>query len=207
MIDALRCNDAWRRTAPILAACLIGLGTLGASPAAAAGFFSMQGGLFGPWQGDLGYNLGVQMLGGGASGRARFGGEFSYRNFDTHVLGVPDVDVDAYSLRGVWQQHIVPAAVVSPYLGLTFGITFTNVDNDRVNDAYGIKLRGESGFAIEGQFLAGVDAKIPTTDYLSVFVEGRVGFGYELSDRDDKTKIESENIGGVQGLSGIRFRF
>jgi hypothetical protein len=177
------------------------------SPASAAGFFSMQGGVFGPWQGDAGYSLGLQMLGGGATGRARFGAEFEYRNFDTHILGVSDVDIDAYAIRAIWQQHFVPDKAVTPYIGLAFGMTFTNIDDNRVNNALGVDARGEAGTGVEGQFLFGIDGKIPNSEYLSVFAEARVGFGYELNRLNNRSRIESENIGGIEGLTGVRFRF
>jgi len=180
---------------------------IGATSASAAGFFSMQGGVFGPWQGDAGYSLGLQMLGGGASGRARFGAEFEYRNFDTHILGVSDVNIDAYAIRAIWQQHIVPDRLISPYLGLSFGLTLTSIDDDRVDEVRGVDARGDSGAGIEGQFLFGIDGKIPDSEYLSLFAEARVGFGYEFNHLNNRSRIESENIGGIEGLTGLRFRF
>jgi len=45
----------------------------------------------------------VQMLGSGASGRSRWGGEFEFRSFDTKVQGVNNVDVDSFVLRAMWQ--------------------------------------------------------------------------------------------------------
>jgi hypothetical protein len=198
----LRVNLAALFTAAVLLS-----GVVGTTPASAAGFFSMQAGVFGPWQGDAGYSLAFQMLGGGASGRARFGAEFEYRNFDTHILGVSDVNLDAYAIRAIWQQHFIPDRLVSPYIGLSFGMTFTNIDDNRVDDVLGFDARGESGTGVEGQFLFGIDGKIPDSEFLSLFAEARVGFGYELNRLNNRSRIESENIGGIEGMTGVRFRF
>lgn len=207
MTMRLRDSSIHRTSRIAIVAALLVLGGAGPQSASAAGFFSMQGGVFGPFNGDPGYSLGLQLLGGGASGRARFGAEFQYRNFDANILGVSDVDVDAYALRAVWQQHILPSRSISPYLGLTLGVTLTNVDNNRVNSVLGVDARGESGAGIEGQFLFGVDGKIPNTEFLSIFAEGRIGFGYEFNRLNNRSRVESENIGGIQGITGVRFRF
>lgn len=188
---------------------LLGLAAslLVALPATAAGHMSMQAGGFVPFQGDAGYSLLLQLLGSNAAAKARFGGEFEYRSFDTTVLGVEDVDVDSYVLRLVWQQHFMPDAVVTPYLGLGIGVAINDVDAGKVDRVKGRNVRGSIGAGPDGLFMLGVQARIPGAEYLSIYGEGRVGFTYDVTDREDKTALDVESLGGFTGSAGLRFRF
>ncbi|MDH3520313.1 MAG: hypothetical protein OEM49_07635, partial [Myxococcales bacterium] len=169
---------------------------LAAVPAAAAGYMAMQGGVFGPWQGDVGYTLALQMLGSNAGGKSRWGGEFEYRNFDSSIVDVPGVEVESYIFRGMWQHHFAPDRVVSPYLGLGLGIAIDVVDDHKVDRARGVDTIGSTSAGLDGIFLFGVQAAIPGTDYLSVYGEGRVGFGFSVYGRNDTDRVQSENLGG-----------
>lgn len=178
-----------------------------AAPASGAGHMSLQAGGFVPFQGDAGYSLLLQLLGSSAAGKARFGGEFEFRSFDTKVIGVRNVDVDTYSIRFVWQQHFVPDAPVSPYLGLGFGLLISDVDDGKVDRVKGENVRNATGAGLDGLFMLGVQAAIPGAEYMSVYGEGRVGFGFDLIAREDESALEGENLGGFSGSAGIRFRF
>jgi hypothetical protein len=177
------------------------------TPAAGAGHVGMQAGGFVPWQGDDGYSLLFQLLGSNASAKARFGGEFEYRNFDSKIMEVPDVKVESYVIRAIWQQHFLPEASVTPYIGLGLGIAINEVDDQRVDRVRGRNMRGSTGAGLDGLFMFGLQARIPGVDYMSIYGEGRVGFTYDFTGREDKSGVETENIGGVTGSAGIRFEF
>jgi hypothetical protein len=168
---------------------------------------AVQAGGFVPWQGDAGYTLLMQLLGSGASGKARFGGELEFRSFDSRIVEVSDVEVDSYVLRAIWQQHFAPDGPVSPYIGLGLGIAISDVDDEKVDRVRGEETRGNTGAGPDGVFMLGVQARIPGADYLSVYAEGRAGFTIDITDRNDETGLETENLGGASGSAGLRFRF
>jgi hypothetical protein len=194
-------TNARSRIAPLFSA-LAAL--LAAGPAAAGGYLSAQVGGFVPWSGDAGIMTSVQLLGSGASGRSRWGGEFEYRAFDSKIEGVSNVDVSSYVVRAMWQYHFRPDAVATPYLGLGMGVTINSVDNDKVNDALGYHARDQVGAGLDGIFLLGVSVNIPGAEYMSVFAEGRVGLAFDVSGGND---VDVEGVGGASGSAGLRFRF
>ena len=146
----------------------------------------------------------VQLLGSGASGRSRWGGEFEYRAFDSKIEGVSNVDVSSYVIRAMWQFHFRPEAVATPYLGLGMGVTINAIDDDAVNDALGYDARDRVGAGLDGTFLLGVSVNIPGTDFLSIFAEGRAGVAFDVSGGSD---VDVEDVGGASGSAGLRFRF
>jgi hypothetical protein len=178
---------------------------LAAGPAAADGFMSGQVGVFAPWQGDPGFMASVQMLGSGASRRSRWGGEFEYRNFETKVKGVSDVGVSSYVLRALWQYHFRPEAVLTPYIGLGLGMSITAIDDNKVNNQLGIDDQDHIAGGFDGLALLGVSANIPGADYMSVFVEGRLGLAFATAANDGDW--DTEDVGGGSGSAGLRFRF
>jgi hypothetical protein len=190
------------RIAPLLSA-LAAL--LAAGPASANGYLSAQVGGFVPWQGDAGVMTSFQLLGSGASGRSRWGGEFEYRDFDTKIQGVRDVGVSSYVLHAMWQYHFRPEAVVTPYIGLGLGLVIDSVDDNKVNNALGDNARDQIGVGLDGVFLFGVSVNIPGADYMSVFAEGRAGLAFDASDGGNN--VEVEDVGGASGSAGLRFRF
>jgi hypothetical protein len=190
-----------------IAAC-VALGVLlWAAPAAADGYMSAQVGGFAPWSGNAGIMTSIQILGSNASGRSRWGGEFEYRQFDTRVEGVPNVDVDSYLLRGMWQYHFRPEAAVAPYLGLGLALVITDLDDDKVDSAKGFNAIDPVGAGLDGVFLLGVSARIPGVDYLSVFAEGRVGLAFSATGKGSSSDVVVDNVGGGSGSAGLRFRF
>jgi len=192
-----------RRTALIALAVTL----LAASSASGAGFMAFQAGGFAPWDGDAGPTLALQLLGSSATARARFGGEFEYRRFDSTLIGVREVEVESYVIRAMWQQHFRPDAAVTPYLGLGLGMSINVVDDDKVDRVRGRNTLDSTHAGIDGIFLLGVEAKLPGADYMSVYAEGRIGFGYLFIDREDTSSVTGENVGGGSGSLGLRFRF
>jgi len=180
---------------------------LAAGPAVANGYVSAQVGGFAPWHGNAGVMTSIQVMGSNASGRSRWGGEFEYRGYERTVLGVNDVDAGSYVLRGMWQYHFRPDAVVTPYLGLGVGITINTVDADKVDDALGHDARDSVGAGLDGVFLLGVAYNIPGADYLSVFAEGRVGLAFDAAGEGSSNDVDFDNVGGASGSAGLRFRF
>ena len=178
---------------------------LAAGPAAADGFMSGQLGVFAPWQGDPGFMASVQLLGSGASGRSRWGGEFEYRNFESKIQGVNDVDVSSYVLRAMWQHHFRPEAVVTPYIGVGLGVTISAIDDNKVNNQLGSDDQDHIGGGFDGLVLLGVSANIPGADYMSVFVEGRLGLAFATAENGGDW--DTEDVGGGSGSAGLRFRF
>lgn len=178
---------------------------LAATPASADGFMSAQVGVFAPWSGDPGVMTSVQLLGSGASGRSRWGGEFEFRNFDTKVQGVRNVDVDAFVLHAMWQYHFRPEAMVTPYIGIGLGVIVTSMDHDKVNDAIGSNQQDRIGGGFDGVALLGLSANIPGAEYIAVFIEGRMGLAFSTAENDGDW--DTEDVGGGSGSAGLRFRF
>jgi hypothetical protein len=180
---------------------------LAAAPAGAGGHVAAQVGGFAPWSGDVGVMTSVQILGSNASGRSRWGGEFEYRQFDSKISGVSDVDVDSYVLRGMWQYHFRPDLRVTPYVGVGLGVAVNVVDDDEVDAALGFDARDSVGAGLDGVFLLGVGVNIPGAEYMSVFAEGRVGLAFDVAGEGSQDGVAVENVGGASGSAGLRFRF
>jgi len=192
------------RLAPWVAvlACLLAAGA-----ASANGYLSAQVGGFAPWHGDAGVMTTLQILGSGASGRSRWGGEFEYRGYERDIRGVHDVDASSYVLRGMWQYHLWPEALVTPYFGLGLGVTINSIDDDKVDDARGFNAVDAVGAGLDGVFLLGVSMNIPRAEYVSVFAEGRVGLAFDARGEGSSNDVQVDNVGGASGSVGVRFRF
>ncbi len=191
----------------ILAACACFALLLTGAPAAADGHVSLQAGAFVPWQGDVGHAITLQFLGSNESAKSRWGGEFEYRRFESRIVGVSDVDVESYILRAMWQQHFRPDALVAPYIGLGLGVAINSVDDSKVDREKGRNVRGSTGAGLDALFLLGVRVTIPGAEYMSLFGEGRLGVGFDVTGRNDSSSLEVENLGGASGSIGVRFRF
>jgi hypothetical protein len=189
----------------LLAEILLLAALLAAGPALAGGHVSAQVGGFVPWDGDAGVMTSVQVLGSNASGRSRWGGEFEYRSYERDISGVNDVDASSYVLRGIWQYHFRPDALVTPYTGLGIGVTINVVDDDAVDDALGYDARDAVGAGLDGVFLLGVAVNVPGAEYISIFAEGRLGLAFDAAGADDD--VDVDNVGGASGSAGVRFRF
>lgn len=175
--------------------------------AAAAGHLSLQGGAFVPWQGDVGFSTTLQLLGANRSDRSRWGGEIEYRSFESRISDVADVDVESYVIRAMWQHHFRPEALVTPYIGLGLGLSINRVDQRKVDLAKGRDVRGSTGAGLDALFLLGLQLTLPGAEYVSLFGEGRAGLGFDATGDNQRTHVIVENLGGVSGNLGLRFRF
>jgi len=159
------------------------------------------GGVFSPWEGDLGYTIGGSLLYQFENDRPwRVGAEISYRKSSSEFFGVSDVNV--WSIRVQAQGHYVfRPGKLTPYLGLGIGFSVNTLDEDKLEDAgWSVDQGTGAGFAVDG--IVGVEA--PLGWRLSIFGEGRFGADIQLTDSDD---LDAENIGGISGVAGLRIRF
>lgn len=179
-----------------------GLLLLVAGPVAAAdaerGAVTVGGGIFAPFNGDVG---GAALLGaeGRVSEHISVGGEVGYQRFDAEVTGVfspilDTVQVDAVHLRALARYTWNPG-IVRPYVGAGGGIGI-----------YDYTSKGGGGLGIDGTGvsfglfgLAGLD--VPLGSRISLFAEGRVAG--DLA----SYALFGEQFGGASGLSGARVRF
>jgi outer membrane protein W len=120
---------------------------------------------------------------------------------------VPNVEVDSYLLRGLWQFHFVPDGPVTPYVGLGLGLAINAVDDDKVDAAKGFDARDAVGAGLDGTFMLGVAARVPRAEYISVFAEGRLGLAFDAAGRGSADGVSVEDVGGASGSAGLRFRF
>jgi hypothetical protein len=173
---------------------------LAAGSASAGGHVSAQVGGFVPWDGDAGVMTSIQVMGSNAAGRSRWGGEFEYRSYQRKIQGVDNVDSSSYVLRGLWQYHFRPDALVTPYVGLGMGLTINAIDDDKVEDAVGSNARDAVGAGLDGVFMLGIAANIPGAEYISVFAEGRVGLAFDAYGQNGD--VDVDNVGGGSGSAG-----
>lgn len=185
----------------------LGIALCVSQPTAADGHLSLQGGVFVPWQGDPGFTTTLQLLGANRSGRSRWGGELEYRRFESRISDVPDVEVESFILRAIWQHHFRPEAAVTPYIGLGLGISINEVDHHKVDLAHGSDVRGSTGAGLDGLFLIGIRVIVPGAEYMSLFAEGRAGLAFDATGHNDRTDVIVENLGGASGNVGLRFQF
>lgn len=189
----------------------------GLEPEGPRGMIGVGGGVFEPWDGDLG---GMGMIQGFAvflDGRLRVGGEFEGRTFETEIFDVRGVDMQSYVLRPQLQVVPWPDAPIRPYVGLGLGLLINVFDEHEIEDGRpGLDLDDEVGVAGGIMGLFGLEA--PLGRGLVVFAEGRAegaeqfssecadvvvnGFVVEVCD-----DVDSDQIGGATGMIGLRYRF
>jgi len=175
------------------------------------------GGYFAPWQGDGGGQGRFEVLASSPSGHFRVGGEFVYREFETRLFDVSDVDVDAYHFDVVF--HYVPTpGGFSPYVGGGLGLQVNDVDQREVTSGNpAIVVRDDVGLGF-GVF-AVLGLEVPLGERFALFAEGRAslalqavgrdddGFGYADYDENGVDDVDIEDMGGASGTAGLRFRF
>jgi hypothetical protein len=176
------------------------------------------GGYYAPWQGDSGHQAQFELLGVSPSGRFRIGGEFTYREFDTRVFDVKDVEVDAYSVDLL--MHFVPnPGGFTPYFGVGLGLQandFRKRDIQLGNPALDVRDDIGLGFAVLG--LLGLE--LPISPDVALFAEGRLNLAYQITGKNNvgnrvyadwyeegADKAEVEDLGGGSAMFGVRFRF
>ena len=161
------------------------------------------GGVFYPWHGDTGYEVGVSLMWPFGSKRAwRAGGEVSFRDASSEFFNVEDVDVK--SIRISPQIHYVfKLGPVSPYLGVGLAIGINVIDPKKIErERPNVDVFSRVGGSFGAMGIVGIEVLLG--DRLLAFVEGRVGADAQLTSSGD---IDVENIGGVSGIAGMRLLF
>jgi hypothetical protein len=183
----------------------VGILTCGvATPSAADIEMGVGGGVMSPWKGEDGFSVMGQFMGSTKSRHWRFGGEFEYRDYSSEFFGVNDVDVQGYQIRALFHYLFLPDAFITPYIGLGIGFSVNVIDKD--------KIEREKPFAdvfhktgVSGGGVALLGLELPLGDHFAFFGEGRAGVDVQLTSTDGD--IDTENLGGVGGIGGIRLRF
>jgi hypothetical protein len=177
----------------------VGLLLLAAGPAAAAderGAVWVGGGVFAPYDGNPG-GTGVVGADGRVTRHVSVGGEVEYRNAQTNVSGLHDVNTNSVNFRGLVRYTWFPGAV-HPYVGAGAGVGVHHFDGTVHIGPYPVSVAG-TGVGVGVLGLAGLD--VPLGDRVSLFAEGR------LSGDVETTLFSGDQVGGVSALSGARFTF
>ena len=162
------------------------------------------GGIISPWKGEDGFSVVGQLMGSTESRHWRFGGEFEYRDYSSEFFGVNGVDVESYQIRALVHYLFLPDAFITPYIGLGIGISVNVIDKDKIERARpGVDVFNKTG--VSGGVLALLGLELPLGDHFAFFGEGRVGVDVQLTSTEGD--IDTENLGGVGGIGGIRLRF
>ncbi|MEZ4215874.1 MAG: hypothetical protein R3E88_05300 [Myxococcota bacterium] len=176
------------------------------------------GGFFAPWQGDAKHQEQLEVMAVSPSGHFRIGGEFVFREFETRMFDVDDVDVDAYQLNLVMHWVFIPGHF-TPYVGGGLGLhanDVSKVDIERGNPALDVRDDLGLGYGIFGV----LGLELPIDEHLAIFAEGRLALSYQVTgiDEDDSDTytdyyndgvddVDAEDTGGASAVFGLRFTF
>lgn len=158
-----------------------------------------------PWEGDTGYSLLGQLMGSAFEDHFRIGLEFEYQDYETEILGLEDIQVNVYNVRGVAALVLFPETV-SPYLGVAYGLNVIEIDDRRIDDAFGAAGVDVDPIGVGTGGVGFVGIQLPIGEHLAVFAEGRAAIATELTDAFDDL-VDPESLGGYSGLAGLRLRF
>lgn len=173
-------------------------------PAAAQTGVSLQAGAFQPWTGDVGNEFAGSVLTRVGRERSfRLGGEFMYREFETEFFGVDDIELESWRLAFVFHYVILPRAFIQPYLGAKFNVAVNLVDGDAIEAARPELDVIDVGTGVGIAGVVGFD--VPIGDHFAIYGEGT--FSADLQLTDEGGDLDTENIGGVSGVGGIRILF
>lgn len=158
-----------------------------------------------PWEGDTGYSVVGQLMGSAFSDHFRLGVEFEYQSYDTEILGLTDIEVDSYDLRALVQLVLFPKKI-SPYIGIAYGFNLIEVDDDRLDDAFGAAGVDVETFGFGTGGVGFLGLRVPLGEHLALFAEGRAGIATELTDAFDD-EFEPKNLSGYSGMAGVQLSF
>lgn len=166
---------------------------------------SVGGGVFQPWDGDLGFDVSGTAHVGLGSDRFWLGGELEYRRFEADLKQGYHPDMNSFVVRFSFQYHPFPDAIVSPYVGIGVGAALHKVDDNHLRSDPNDKVRSDVSGGLSLVGLAGVEAPL-FTPRLQLFLEGRLGNGSDLWKRKGGN-WQSDQVDGITGMSGLRLRF
>ena len=164
------------------------------------------GGIFEPFNGKTGFSGLVQAM-IAISPRVRLGGELEFRDYETELFNVKDVGIQTFHFRGLGMFFFRPEGI-SPYIGGGFGFSVNSIDDNKIErNRPGIMVKSDIGLGFGVMGLVGLDVPIGTR--VALFAEGRANADFQVTETEGpgSSNTEIENIGGLSGLGGIRFRF
>ena len=163
----------------------------------------LSAGPFAPWDGDVGYSVGIGVLSRDAS-HARVGVGFEVRGFETELVGADDIDVMTYRLKGIWHYVMLKDAGWTPYVGAEISALVSTVDSDEIERQTGANVNDEVGFGLGLAGVFGIEYEL--SERITLFGETQLGGDLLLTDDDDH-EADASNLGGVSGNFGLRVRF
>ncbi len=163
------------------------------------------GGIFYPFQGKSGFNAVVQASGQIAP-QERMGVELEYRQYETKLFKVKNIDTQSYIFRLFGQYFFRPQGI-TPYVGLGINFAINVFDEDEIEKRRtSVKLK--QGWGVGYGLLGLVGVEIPVGP-VALFGEGRVSGDFQITNykKSGKRKIGIESLSGLTGMGGIRIRF
>ncbi|MEZ4352246.1 MAG: hypothetical protein R3F16_01110 [Myxococcota bacterium] len=204
------------------------LSLLAASPTFADLLVSAGGGVFDPWKGSPGYEVSASLLGTYEDmPYLRVGIELAHRRAEAKVVKAWNVDFESYRFSVVLHGCLLPDVPVQPYLGGRVTVAYNDGDAGDVElrrPDYDVQRSDTPGLG--AALLAGLD--VPLGGRVVLFGEVSVGTdvlategkndrrrdaprsdgdGIDLSPHFDLPPFTGDEIGGVSGVAGLRFRF
>lgn len=192
------------------------MSVLVAESAAAQFTMSASAGIFDPWRED-----GNQVFRGAAGAtfgkgkRFRLSGEFAYREFESEIFGVKDVDIDSYQIALVFHYRLLPDAAVQPYVGVRSSVAVNQIDDGAIERAKNDLVRVDDTTSSIG-VAAILGIEFPIGEHFFLFAETDIGAeflftqdddGYRDNDYYDDNDVNVEQIGGIHGVAGVRVVF
>jgi len=158
--------------------------------------------------------------------RNYLGAEIEYRNQETEIWDVDNVDVDTINIRLFYRVDMTVDTVITPYFTVGLGGIVNRVADPGAVEARLAASEPDSTFEINrtgGGFgllgAVGLEYAPPGADWISLFAEGRVDIGlvtHEVEEVDSDPGIFEEAYrkdsyldgqGGASGYVGIRLHF
>ena len=165
------------------------------------------GGIFYPFKGQSGVSGVIQAM-GFLSPQERVGVELEYRKYETKLFNAKDIDTQSYILRGIG-QYFFRSHGITPYIGLGVNIALNVFDESEIEKKRpSINVKGDKGIGSGIMGLVGLE--VPMGQHVALFAEGRVSADVQFTrykNESGKNKFDVENLSGLTGLGGIRFRF
>jgi hypothetical protein len=160
-------------------------------------------GPFAPWDGEVGYLVGVAVL-SRDEGQSRVGVGLEARVFETELVGADDIDVETYRLKGIWHYLMLEDAGWTPYVGVEVSALVSSIDTDEIERQTGKNVNDEVGFGLGLAGVFGIEYEV--SERITLFGEAQLGGDILLTDDGDH-EADASNLGGAGGNFGVRVRF